>query len=171
MIVHTAAYRRPDAIRQAVERLEGRRDLALVAREGPDRLYRIGEPREDSVDGLLVDLEWSELTFVDGPNVPGSVLRALLSLDSAFGVQGRGQLIAYMENTRPGSRALLRLPERMVGEFWDESGTRLVGVTVDADQGSERPTVLAVPPGHDAVLLVLRSENSERVSPGGSDPR
>ncbi len=46
-----------------------------------------------------------------------------------------------------------------------------VGVTVDVAQGSERPKVLAVPPGHDVVLLVLRSENSERVSPGGSDPR
>ena len=170
VIVHAAAYRRPDAIREAVQ-LGGRRDLVLVAREGDDRLYRIGDPRPNSVDGLLVDLKWSELTFVDGPDVPGSVLRALPSLDSAFGVQGRGQLIVYMENTRPDSRVLLRLPERMVGEFLDESGRRLVGATVDADQGSERPTVLLVPPGHDAVLLVLRSENSERVLPGESDPR
>ncbi len=171
VVLHTSQYRRQNAIRQTVQRLDGRPDLVLVAREGTDRLYRIGDPRLNGVDGLLAGLEWSELTFVDGPGIPGSLLRASQSLESVFGMQGRGQFFAHMENTRTGSRLLLRLPERMVGEFLDERGGRITGVAVDADRGSEQPTVLSVPPGHDAVLLVLRAEDNERVSQGGPGSR
>ncbi len=86
-------------------------------------------------------------------------------------MQGAGQLVVYMENTRRGSHLLLRLPEKMVGEFLDENGARLAEAAVSADQGSERPTVLMVPPGHDGVLLVLGSEMSDQVSPDGPGSR
>ena len=167
VMVHTDAYRRPDPIREALQRVDERRSLALVAQEGADRLYRIDPARPNSLDDQLAGLEWPDLTFVDGPDEPGSVLRAARSLDSAVGVQGPGQLVVYMENSRRGSHLLLRLPEKMVGEFLDENGARLAPASVPADQGSERPTVLMVPPGHDGVLLVLRSETSDRASPGG----
>ena len=45
VMLHTAAYRRPDPIREALQRVDERRNLALIAQEGADRLYRIDPPQ------------------------------------------------------------------------------------------------------------------------------
>ena len=161
VVVHTAQYRRRGAIEQALARLDGRSDVTLVAREGSDRLYRIVDPMPTAptaVTALLNDLEWADLTFVDGPAVPGSVLRAKRSLGVTFGLQAPGHFIVYMEDAGPGARLSLRLPERMTGEFFHAaSGASLGRVSVRRDLGAPEPTTLDVPTGSDAILLVLRA--------------
>lgn len=64
VMVHTAAYRRPDPIREALQRVDERRNLVLVAQEGADRLYRIDPPRPNGLDGLLAGLEWPDRVTV-----------------------------------------------------------------------------------------------------------
>ena len=156
VVVHTARYRRPENLQRALRRLERQRVLVLLAEEGPDRLYRIADLPRTRVRTLLFALPWSELTFVRGQS-PGSYLRASYSIGRTFGLQGPGQFLAYLENTRPASRLRLRPPTQMTGMFLDAfTGDILTEVIVEAPLSTDPPTRVVVPPGHRAVLLHLR---------------
>ena len=157
VVVHTARYRRPQGIRKALARLEGWTNLVLLAQEGPDRLYRVGDVPQARVGALLLTLPWSDLTFVDGPRV-GSYLRASRALGLAFGLQGPDQFLAYLEDTTAGSRLMLRLPIRMTGRFLDVATGAVLGeLTVEAPLDTEPPEPVAVPAGHHSVILQLRT--------------
>ena len=156
VVVHMARYRRPENLRRALRRLERQRVLVLLAEEGPDRLYRIADLPRTRVRTLLFALPWSDLTFVRVESA-GSYLRASYSIGRTFGLQGPGQFLGYLENTRAGSRLMLRPPVRMTGMFLDGfTGDILGEVTVEAPSSTDPPASVAVPPGHRAVLLHLR---------------
>ena len=156
VVVHTSRYRRPDGIREALARLEGRPDLELVAQEGTDRLYRVKYAPSTRVGALLLTLPWPDLVFVDGPR-EGSVLRAWSGLEVVHGLQGPDQFLAYVEDTTLDSRLMLRLPVRMTGQFLDAATGEILGeVAVEAPLAAERPTSVVVPAGHQSVILHLR---------------
>lgn len=156
VVVHTASYEEPEAIRQALTRLESRPDLVLLAQEGMDRLYGVSDVIQTRGGALLLTLPWSDLTFVDGPS-PGSYLRQSLELGLTFGLQGPDQFLAYLEDTATTSRLMLQLPIPMTGRFFDAvTGVGLGELTVLA---TEQPTPVAVPAGYRSVILRLRAND------------
>ncbi len=156
VVVHTASYSRPDAIRQRLARLDDPTGVVLVASAGPDVLYRLDDTAPTTVERMLGGLEWSALTFADGPQAPGSVLRQVDSLGTTFALQSPQQVVAYMEETNERSRLVVRLPNDMTGEFLDAGTGAVLGrVSVRAGAADQPPTPLIVPSPHDAVLLVL----------------
>ena len=157
VVVHTARYPEPDAIRQALAGLERRPELVLVAQEGPDQLYRVSDVIQTRGGALLLTLPWSDLTFVDGPS-EGSYLRQSLELGLTFALQGPDQFLAHLEDTAAASQLMLRLPIQMTGRFFDAvTGVGLGELTVLA---TEQPTPVAVPAGYRSVILQLRARRA-----------
>ena len=156
VVVHTASYTRPDAIRQRLAGLDDLSGVVLVATDGPDALYRLDDTPPTPIERVLAGLEWSALSFVDGPQSPGSVLRQVDSLGTTFALQRPERVVAYMEETNERSRLVVRLPTDMTGEFLDvTTGAVLRQVSVRAGSTDQPPTSLVVPSPHDAVILVL----------------
>ena len=109
VVVNTDRYPDPAGLRQALDRLVGRRDLMPEVTDGPTRLYRVRGEKAPAIAALSPAPVFSRLRFVDGPS-EGSMLRASSGTRRTFGLQSADRLIAYTESTGPASRVLLRLP-------------------------------------------------------------
>lgn len=156
VIVHSADYEPAARARllRGLARLDERRGVALQAQVGSDFLYRVGGVERTPAGARLLALPWPDLTAVDGPD---PFLRASYGLGFALGLQGREQFVAWLEDTGPEARLLLRLPARMSGRFIDAAtGEALGAVTVQAHRPTRPPVTVAAPPGRRAVLLHLR---------------
>ena len=156
VVVHTDRYPDANRFRQALDRLDRRRDLVLEIADGATRLYRIRGEQSRSVAALNPAPVLSRLRFVDGPP-GGSVLRAAGGPSRAFGFQSPERFIAYVEATTPESSLMLRFPVPMSGRFLDAAtGAGLQEVTVPA-AATGPPVRVSAPPGRAGVILDLHA--------------
>ena len=69
-------------------------------------------------------------------------------------------MLAQREDTTTVSRLMLRLPVVMTGRFIDvDTGVLLGELTVEPALATARPTRVAVPAGHRAVILQLHARD------------
>ena len=157
VIVHLDADPEPMRLLQRLSRLEGRVDLALEAVEGGTRLYRVRAAKTRAIEALTPAPSWSRLRFVDGAS-DGSMLRAAGGVRRAYGFQSPQRFIGYIESTAPESFVTLRLPVQMSGRLLSAAtGAVLQELTVPAAMASDPPARVAVPAGHEEVLLDLHA--------------
>ena len=155
VVVHTASI--PD-IRGRLAQTTGRSDLALIAQDGSDRLYRINAPRDTPVAAALGSLTWSELTYVEQPG-RRSYLAGWEDVGQVFGLQRPEQMLVHVEETTSESTLTLRLPTAMRGRIYDATTGVVVGeVTVEAGDITGPPVPIALPPNRQAVILDLRAD-------------
>ena len=151
VVVHVSHYPRSSGIRADLDDLGGRSDVVPVAQMGPDRLYRIRDAAASGGTYGLGELPWPELRVVAGPG-DGSYLRGY-EAGYAFGLQGAGRFVAYLERTTAGSHLRLRLPVPMTGRFLDAlTGRDLGPVAVPAATAGQTPVRVAVPAGRRIVV-------------------
>ena len=131
-------------------------------------------PVRDHADDLRTPRLWIEdfqrcghqaqvpvrLEAVDADRVVEGLLRESRGLGLTFALQGPDQFHAYLEDTTTASRLMLRLPVVMTGRFIDvDTGVLLGELTVEPALATARPTRVAVPAGHRAVILQLRARD------------
>ena len=155
VVIHLDAYSERAAATRALERAVRYGEIELVAHEGSDRLYRVRPAKPTRVSTLLHGLVWSDVTLA-WPG-PATALRQAVSLGPTFALRSSDQFVVYMEDTTPNSRLVLDVPVPMTGEFLDaESGAVLKELSLRSTQNGS-PAVVAVPPGRETVVLVLRA--------------
>ncbi|MFL2433781.1 MAG: hypothetical protein ACJ0H0_02640 [Vicinamibacterales bacterium] len=153
VIVHTDAM---PQIQGRLAQIAGRSDVTLVAQDGADRLYRINDFPEMPIRGVLGDVQWSEMTYVERPGRE-SYLAGSEDVGSLFGLQRPEHVLVYLENTMERSSLDLRLPMTMRGRIYAATtGQVLREVAVESFQSAGGPVSVDLPQGYEALILELR---------------
>ena len=156
VIVHTSAM--PE-IQGRLAQIAGRSDVTLVAQDGTDRLYRINDFPEMAINGVLRDVQWSEVTYVERPGYL-SYLGGSEDVGPLFGLQRPEHVLVYIENTTERSSLDLRLPKTMRGRVYDATtGDVLREVVAESVDSAGRPVSVVLPPDQQAVILELRTRD------------
>jgi hypothetical protein len=156
VIVHTDAM---PQIQGRLAQITGRSDVTLVAQDGVDRLYRINDFPEMPIRGVLGDVQWSEVTYVERPG-RDSYLAGSEDVGPLFGLQRPEHVLVHIENTTERSSLDLRLPTTMRGRIYAATtGQVLSEVAVESFQSAGGPVSVDLPPGHEAVILELRARD------------
>ncbi|MEE3203539.1 MAG: hypothetical protein VX262_09645 [Acidobacteriota bacterium] len=156
VIVHTSAM--PE-IQGRLAQIAGRSDVTLVAQDGTDRLYRINDFPEMAINGVLRDVQWSEVTYVERPGYL-SYLGGSEDVGPLFGLQRPEHVLVYIENTTERSSLDLRLPKTMRGRVYDATtGDVLREVVAESVDSAGGPVSVALPPDQQAVILELRTRD------------
>jgi len=156
VIVHTDAM---PQIQGRLAQIAGRSDVTLVAQDGADRLYRINDFPEMPIRGVLGDVQWSEVAYVERPGRE-SYLAGSEDVGPLFGLQHPEHVLVYVENTVESSSLDLHLPTTMIGRFYDATtGDVLREVVAESVDNADGPVSLALPSDQQAVILELRTRD------------
>ena len=156
VVVHTDAM---PQIQGRLAQLAGRSDVTLVAQDGSDRLYRINDFPETPIGGVLEDVLWSEVTYVERPGRE-SYLAGSEDVGPLFGLQRPEHMLVHIEDTMERSFLDLRLPTTMQGRIYEATtGHVLSEVVVESFSSAGGPVSVTLPRDQEAVILELWADD------------